>query len=309
MADYSLTPVDHQPDFEPEPPQGISFQPVDHAPYFNEADAAAMSPETFANPAVKGMIQGIAHLVTAPGNLMAQNPYPAGSEEASWYEDQRNKGMGDWAAGAALATMGTGAVAGVPLRAGEMALGAAAVRGVKSAMPEISSLQELKNAIAANGNDPLFVRYSQGPQFDMRLGAVSKDYQTGEIHNGLSAVELNSGMDDAELVRYIRDYASGGEPHVYSGKVNGLDSDGGPTIRPSEHIGKLSRELTDMIGDESVPNRLELQKMIEQYNSVLDRLTPFQHQRLQEMRTSLDAMGGPVNHPGLGHNFSLNLNY
>lgn len=198
-----------------------------------------------------------------------------------------------------------------PVRAGEAVLGAGAIRGVNSAMPktEVSSLQDLKDALASSGSDPLFVRYSNGPKFDMKPGAVSMDHQTGEVHNGLSAVELNGGMDDAKLVRYLRDYASGGDPHIYSGKVTGLDSDRGPTIQPTKYIGKLSKTLTDLIGDESVPHRLELQKMVAQYNSVLDRLTPSQHQRLQEMKTTLDAMGGSVNHPGLGDNFSLNLNY
>lgn len=78
----TLVPVDHEPDFG-----GVSFVPVDHNPfsadglvqqaraqlasqperfptsYRNpEADAAAMSPETFANPYVKGLIGDLATL-------------------------------------------------------------------------------------------------------------------------------------------------------------------------------------------------------------------------------------------------------
>jgi len=91
-------------------------------------DEAAMMPETFANPIVKHIAEGAADLVRGPGRLMAQNPYPEGSEEASWYEDQRGKLSRSWARDAALNTMGTGAVAGVRMMPSEMALGSGPVR-------------------------------------------------------------------------------------------------------------------------------------------------------------------------------------
>jgi hypothetical protein len=72
-------------------------------------DEAAMMPETFANPAVNAIIKGTADMVAAPGHLIAPNPYPPGSEEASWYEDQRTKGGDEWARNMALNTIGTGA--------------------------------------------------------------------------------------------------------------------------------------------------------------------------------------------------------
>jgi Large polyvalent protein associated domain 23 len=187
--------------------------------------------------------------------------------------------------------------------------GASAVSAEKKS--KIGSLQDIKDALASNGGDPLFVRYSRGPNLDMRPGANSMDHQTGQVHNGLSAVELNSSMSDGKLVRYLRDYASGGEPHVYSGQVTGIDSDGSPSIRPTKYIGKLSKNLTDLIGDESVPNRLDLQQMIAQHKQYAERasLTPRQVARIAEMESKLSSLGGPVNHPGLGKNFSLNLSY
>lgn len=92
------------------------------------ADQAAMMPETFANPIIKSAIDGAANLVSAPGHLIQKNPYPSGSESAAWFEDQRSKGISDWAPQAALATMGTGGIAGVPIRAGETVFGSGAVR-------------------------------------------------------------------------------------------------------------------------------------------------------------------------------------
>ena len=77
MAD--LAPVDQQPEFD------HSLVPVDYNPF---------AAEQFANPAVKSAIDSTAGLVAAPGKLIAPNPYPPGSEEASWYEDQPQQGYG-----------------------------------------------------------------------------------------------------------------------------------------------------------------------------------------------------------------------
>jgi hypothetical protein len=71
---------------------------------------------------------GLAQQVQTPGALMAPNPYPEGSEEADWYERQKQKAATDWAPGMALNTMGMGAIAGVPVRGAEAVLGAGPVR-------------------------------------------------------------------------------------------------------------------------------------------------------------------------------------
>jgi hypothetical protein len=59
---------------------------------------------------------------------MQPNPYPPGSEQADYYDTLRSQAGEQWSRGMALNTMGTGAVAGVPLGAGEVAFGAGAVR-------------------------------------------------------------------------------------------------------------------------------------------------------------------------------------
>jgi hypothetical protein len=63
----------------------------------SDADQAAMSPETYVNPTAKAVIGGLGNIVAGPGRVAAPNPYPAGSEEGSWYEDQINKLGSDWA--------------------------------------------------------------------------------------------------------------------------------------------------------------------------------------------------------------------
>jgi hypothetical protein len=74
--------------------------------------------------------RGVAEMIKAPGALMKPNPYPEGSEAWHWYNDQRSQAETTWAPGMALNTMGTGGIMGVPVKGGEVALGAGAVRKV-----------------------------------------------------------------------------------------------------------------------------------------------------------------------------------
>lgn len=89
----------------------------------SEQDVAAMQPETYANPLAKGIIGGLATLPQRAIEGAAQ--YQPGSGEVP-----------DAAIGPALETamlpMGTAAIAGVPLRAGETALGAGPLRRILS---------------------------------------------------------------------------------------------------------------------------------------------------------------------------------
>jgi len=73
MTDCSLVPVDHQPEFD------HSLMPVDHDPF--GADAAAMSPETYVNPAADYLLRpylraatdaatGLYHTAQHPGQTL-----------------------------------------------------------------------------------------------------------------------------------------------------------------------------------------------------------------------------------------------
>jgi len=100
-------------------------------------DQAAMMPETYANPAVRGAISGVADMVKVPGQVMTPNPYPPGSEEADWFEDQRTKGGEQWAHNMALNMMGGSGV--VPAGANELRTGASiSSKGFTKAGAEIA---------------------------------------------------------------------------------------------------------------------------------------------------------------------------
>lgn len=84
----------------------------------SDPDQAAMQPETFVNPMVKALIDGAAANAAKPGQLMAPNPYPPGSEAAVWFEGTREHGMTDWANRTAVGMLGGGAPMAKPGSAG-----------------------------------------------------------------------------------------------------------------------------------------------------------------------------------------------
>jgi hypothetical protein len=70
-------------------------------------------PETFANPAVAGLLAGAARGAMVPGQIMQPNPYPAGSEEWEAYNRFSQAGQSDWAHRQAIGMLGGGG-AGAP---------------------------------------------------------------------------------------------------------------------------------------------------------------------------------------------------
>lgn len=170
--------------------------------------------------------------------------------------------------------------------AGMAQLGAAAMpapRGAlrSGAIREIDNFDDIYDALRAS-DEPAFIRWSAGPEYDMRTGAASMDYSSGQKHAGLSALEIDrdylpdadAGMSsllyaDQNLFRTARDYSylqGGGygdinRPHILFGQKVGFDSDGAPSIVPSRYFGTLSSRIQDMLMDDDIPNRLSAEAM------------------------------------------------
>jgi hypothetical protein len=133
--------------------------------------------------------------------------------------------------------------------------------------------------LIASAEGPLFIRWSNGPKFDMRAGAKSKDYQTGLLHDGLSAVELKRGWSRSYLARRLGEYNSpfvksgkNFEGHIYEGKVVGKDSDGYPSIRPVRHVGTLDPDFSKALADRDVIQAAESLSAISSSRARLDAL-------------------------------------
>jgi hypothetical protein len=153
MPDYSLVPVDYQPDFgdyslvpvdydpfsadgatQPAQPQPAQDQPAQNQPAKPPqqpatgpdlpdvgapliGDGGQFSPglpwanrtADIASKSVGNAFRGAVNLVATPGAIMQLNPYPPGSEEASWYDDQREQLINKAAPAMAFAMLGAGA--------------------------------------------------------------------------------------------------------------------------------------------------------------------------------------------------------
>src|SRR5262245_13942402 len=77
---------------------------------------------------LSGLYEGAKETVKVPGQMMAPNPYPAGSEEAAFYDASKTQKATEWAPEMATNVMGTGGVVGLPLQGAETALGAGIIR-------------------------------------------------------------------------------------------------------------------------------------------------------------------------------------
>lgn len=114
----------------------------------------------------------------------------------------------------------------------------------------ITTIEALKKLIASEQGN-MFIRWSRGFAMDSKQG-VSRDHQSGSVHSGLSAVEVNSdwATDDVWMAKRVTEYFylkmkdSKIGCHIYTGEIVGTDSDGYESITNITHVATLSRELT-----------------------------------------------------------------
>jgi hypothetical protein len=158
FSDYSLVPVDYDPFEGDDAARQIQAQSAEPQPQRNQPVSAPQLPATGAGlPDVGAPLIGdggqfssgvpwtnkaadiaskfagntfrdAINLVATPGAIMQPNPYPPGSEEASWYDDQRQQLINNAAPALAFAMLGAGAPMAESGAAG--ALGGKLARGI-----------------------------------------------------------------------------------------------------------------------------------------------------------------------------------
>ena len=153
--------------------------------------------------------------------------------------------------------------------------------GGKVDRKKVSTIDQARDAIQ-DRKKLFFVRWSRDPKHDLKKGARSRDYVTGQVHEGLSAVNITPDMPPHRLARALTEYASPGLwPHIYSGRQVGTDSDGYPSISDLDHVGSLSPELVSNLRA-GLPRWLELKHAINDGQSRLQTITdPFARQITQ----------------------------
>lgn len=170
---------------------------------------------------------------------------------------------------------------------------------VEAGVRPFKSLSDVRDAVGKY--DDVFVRWSKGPDYDLKPGAVSRDYQSGATHAGLSAMPLSADLTDADLARHLRSYdyltdldRNPTAGHIYRGRRVGLDSDGSPVIAPSEYLGPIDPELHGYISSDDALRRLEIESEISRFRDALKYYEthpqPFGSPYSQEGLTALEEM-------------------
>lgn len=150
--------------------------------------------------------------------------------------------------------------------------------GGKVERHKLSTLDQIHDAIK-DDKKSFYVRWSRDPKHDLKKGARSRDYVTGQVHEGLSARDITPDMPPHRLARALTEYASPGLwPHIYSGKQVGTDSDGYPSISDLDHVGSLSPQLVTSLRT-GLPRWLELRHAAQNAQNRLQTITdPFARQ-------------------------------
>jgi N12 class adenine-specific DNA methylase len=172
----------------------------------------------------------------------------------------------------------------------------------------INSFDDIHNLLKQH--DTVFVRWSPSWQDDMKPDARSKDYVSGGVHDGLSAVSISRDDDDSQIFKSLRDYsflrAKGAKPNIYAAEIVGKDSDGAPSIVPKQHLGTLSKQFVRFLDDESNLERMRLEDDIRRGKSALafyeknppDYIPIWTPEVVADKEKRLAALGGPANRPG-----------
>lgn len=138
----------------------------------------------------------------------------------------------------------------------------------------VNSIDDVREVLRGR-SEPIFVRWSAGPKHDMKKGASSRDYISGERHAGLSAVPLDKEMSDAQIAKFLSEYEflrmknPNLRPYLYTGRQVGSDSDGYPSIEPSNYVGELSDDFISALSN-GLPRRIELEEKIRRAYQTLE---------------------------------------
>lgn len=181
-----------------------------------------------------------------------------------------------------------------------------AMAGVVPGMRSISSMGNLRGLLKEA--EPVYLRWSRGPKYDLKPGARSRNQVTGQLESGLSATPLTPNDDSAALAKLIREYEFlrlGGSdiaPHLYTGRKLGVGGDNEPVIAPIRHLGTLAPDFVRSATDDSKVRRLVLQQSIEQTENILRQRDPAVAPRFYEriaadlmsQKQELDRLGGAL---------------
>jgi hypothetical protein len=122
----------------------------------------------------------------------------------------------------------------------------------------------------------VFVRWSPTASKDLKPGAVSRDFVSGQTHAGLSAVEVTGDMHPVDIAKALREYGflrmqdNRSVPRVYGGQKVGIDSDGHASIIANEVLFSPNKKQINAL-DKKFADAYEASDNIKRYKSRIER--------------------------------------
>lgn len=145
-------------------------------------------------------------------------------------------------------------------------------KNFKSAQKAVSDIEKL-----AEEHGKVYVRWTVDPKYDMSENANSRDYVSGETHNGLSAVEISAEDHPADIASALFEYMflrmknPKIRPVVYKAERVGTDSDSHALIRPEEVLMQPGKEVISAI-DSGFSHIVDLQDRLARDKQRLEKL-------------------------------------
>ena len=145
-------------------------------------------------------------------------------------------------------------------------------KNFKSAQKAVSDIEKL-----AEEHGKVYVRWTVDPKYDMSENANSRDYVSGETHNGLSAVEISAEDHPADIASALSEYMflrmknPKIRPVVYKAERVGTDSDSHALIRPEEVLMQPGKEVISAI-DSGFSHIVDLQDRLARDKQRLEKL-------------------------------------
>lgn len=131
----------------------------------------------------------------------------------------------------------------------------------------------------AKEHGKLYIRWSPTAKRDLLPDSVSRDFVSGNFHNGLSAIEIDPSKSPAEIASALAEYSGTSRlsdprslPRIYSGARVGTDTDGYALIRPKALVEDVPKSIVSSL-DKKLVDAIKLHQSIAETEATLPRLT------------------------------------
>ena len=135
----------------------------------------------------------------------------------------------------------------------------------------VSELERL-----ADEHGTIYIRWSPTIERDLTPNSVSRDFVSGQVHSGLSAVEITDSMRSVDIAKRLSEYGflrmqdPKSVPHVYLAENVGTDSDGYASIRPTKHLLTADKTVVASI-DSKLADVMDAEDEVAKLRARIDR--------------------------------------